>query len=136
MEASGAQVATPEDCSTTDAGCDVVTQFAYALGVSRGVIFGTWALLLCTGCYVGYSCMCSNHGEYDSDNDDASNHTGDKLSESLLKRAKYLEGGAPSASEIAAMPDKKVKSKSASNRQHLISRTSLTNGLGSLLDDV
>jgi hypothetical protein len=108
VEASGAQVATPEDCSTTEAGCDVVTQLAYMLGVSKGVIVGTWALLLFTGCFVAYSCMCS-HGEYDSDNDESVGYSDDKLKETLIKRSKYLEA-APTVDQISAMPEKKARS--------------------------
>ena len=107
-EASGAQTATPEDCSTTEAGCDIVTQMAYALGVSRGVIFGTWALLLFTGCFVAYSCMCS-HGEYDSDNDESAGYSDDMLKNTLIKRSKYLEPS-PSEDQIGAMPESKARS--------------------------
>lgn len=108
VEASGAQTATPEDCSTTEAGCDVVTQMAYAFGVSKQVIFGTWALLLFSGLFVAYSCLCS-HGEYDSDNDESTGYSNDKLKETLLKRSKYLEH-APSESQIDAMSESKARS--------------------------
>lgn len=107
VEASGAQTATPEDCSTTEAGCDIVTQIAYALGVSKQVIYGTWALLLCTGCYVAYSCLCS-HDEFDSDNDESVGYDENKLQAKLIKRQKYLPN-APSETEIRALPEKKAR---------------------------
>eukprot|EP01043_Picozoa_sp_COSAG02_P009124 COSAG02_NODE_305_length_25176_cov_30.787455_8_plen_453_part_00 len=108
VEASAAQTATPEDCSTTDAGCDVVTQMAYAFGVSKQVIFGTWALLLFAGCFMAYSCLCS-HGEYDSDNDESAGYSDDKLKETLIKRSKYLDG-APTEDQISAMSESKARS--------------------------